>query len=79
MPRPIALFGIIGYFIIPMNSTVAVITGGSSGIGKALAEKCLQKGYKVIIGARRKDVLKQCEAELSAYAGDSGAVSSCVP
>ncbi|MGI5076759.1 SDR family oxidoreductase [Treponema maltophilum] len=61
-----------------IDSTVAVITGGSSGIGKALAKECLQKGYNVVIGARRKDVLKRCEAELSTYAGDSGAVSSCV-
>ena len=53
-----------------IDSTVAVITGGSSGIGKALAEKCLQKGYKVVIGARRKALLKKCEAELAPYAKD---------
>lgn len=34
----IELFFIIGYFITPMDSTVAVITGGSSGIENAIAQ-----------------------------------------
>ncbi|MBC6713915.1 hypothetical protein [Treponema sp. Marseille-Q3903] len=39
----IELFFIVGYFITPMDSTVAVITGGSSGIENAIAQECLKK------------------------------------
>lgn len=35
----------------------ALITGGSSGIGMAIAEAMLSKGAKVVISARRQDVL----------------------
>ena len=35
------------------------ITGASSGIGKALAEKFTKEGWKVAISARRKEVLNQ--------------------
>lgn len=35
----------------------ALITGGSSGIGMAIAEAMLSKGAKVVISARRPDVL----------------------
>ncbi len=35
-----------------------LITGGSSGIGQAIAEATLAKGAKVVITGRRPDVLK---------------------
>ena len=35
------------------------ITGASSGIGKAVAEKFAQKGWKVAISARRKELLDE--------------------
>ena len=33
------------------------ITGASSGIGKAVAEKFAHEGWKVAISARRKEIL----------------------
>ena len=47
-----------------MKNKVVVITGGSSGIGKALAFEFVKKGAHVIIGARREDVLRNTAAEL---------------
>lgn len=44
-----------------MNSTkekVVWITGASSGIGKAMAHKWSQLGYKVVLSARRQELLK---------------------
>ena len=35
------------------------ITGASSGIGKALAEKFALEGWKVAISARRKEILDE--------------------
>jgi short-subunit dehydrogenase len=41
-----------------------LITGGSSGIGKALARSLLIKGAKVVISGRRADVLASAAQEL---------------
>ncbi|MDD4109055.1 MAG: SDR family NAD(P)-dependent oxidoreductase, partial [Prolixibacteraceae bacterium] len=40
-----------------MQKKVVVITGASSGIGKALAEKYAQEGWNLVIGARRLERL----------------------
>ncbi|GAW99439.1 SDR family oxidoreductase [Secundilactobacillus mixtipabuli] len=41
-----------------IKNKVVVITGASSGIGRATAEKLAQSGAKVVIGARRVDRLR---------------------
>lgn len=41
-----------------IKDKVVVITGASSGIGRATAEKLAQSGAKVVIGARRVDRLR---------------------
>ena len=42
-----------------MQDKVVIITGGSSGIGKALARSFGQRGAKVIITGRRPDALEE--------------------
>ena len=42
-----------------MNNKTIWITGASSGIGKALAIKFSQEGWKVAISARRENLLKE--------------------
>ncbi|NQU85241.1 MAG: SDR family oxidoreductase [Mariniphaga sp.] len=47
-----------------MKDKVVVITGASSGIGKALAKEFASKGSKLVLGARRIEKLKEIENEL---------------
>ena len=44
-----------------------IVTGGSKGIGKAIAARLLQDGYTVHICARNEDNLKESAKELSEF------------
>ncbi|HXZ81200.1 MAG TPA: SDR family oxidoreductase [Terriglobales bacterium] len=48
-----------------------LVTGGGTGIGRAMAHRFLELGAVVYICGRRKEVLKQAQAELSAATGGS--------
>ena len=43
------------------NDKVVVITGASSGIGKALAVKYASEGWNVVVAARRIELLNELE------------------
>lgn len=43
-----------------LNNHVALITGGSSGIGLAIARKFVESGCKVIIAGRNENNLQAC-------------------
>jgi NAD(P)-dependent dehydrogenase (short-subunit alcohol dehydrogenase family) len=48
-----------------LTDRVAVITGGSRGIGKAIAMDLAREGCKTVIAARNRDELKQAEQGIS--------------
>jgi NAD(P)-dependent dehydrogenase (short-subunit alcohol dehydrogenase family) len=48
-----------------MLDRAALVTGGSSGIGLAIARALAEDGYGVTVSARRPDKLEQAVAELS--------------
>ena len=54
---------------------VAIITGASSGIGKAVAVTLLQEGYQVALAGRRQELLEQAVKE----AGAAGKQALAVP
>ncbi len=49
---------------------VAVITGGASGIGRALAERCAREGMKVVVGDVEQSALDRAVAEMKEDGAD---------
>ena len=47
-----------------MQKKVVIITGASSGIGRALAEKYASEGWDLVLGARREERLKELQSNL---------------
>jgi len=48
-----------------MHKKVVIITGASSGIGKALAKQYAVEGWNLVLGARREDRLQLLQKELA--------------
>ena len=63
-----------------MTSTqkVAIVTGASSGIGKASALALMKEGYAVVFAGRRKDMLESAAAEGKGTSGKSLVVQTDV-
>jgi short-subunit dehydrogenase len=47
-----------------MQDKVVIITGASSGIGKALAEKYAFEGWNLVVAARRIELLQELKSQL---------------
>ena len=60
-----------------LTGKTALITGGSRGIGQAIAKRYLEAGASVILTARRQGVLEQTKAELDAIAPGRTSIFAC--
>ena len=61
-----------------LRGKVAVITGGASGIGWAVARRAAAEGIKVVIADIEEGALKQAERELTSQGTDAIAVATDV-
>ncbi|GAB5360777.1 hypothetical protein AAMO2058_000656700 [Amorphochlora amoebiformis] len=57
-----------------INGKTALVTGASSGIGRASAVALAKAGAKVVVAARRQDKLKDLVKEIKDFGGDALAV-----
>ena len=53
------------------NEMVVWVTGASSGIGKAMAFEWASLGYKVVLSARRRELLEKIALEITNAGGDA--------
>jgi NADP-dependent 3-hydroxy acid dehydrogenase YdfG len=50
---------------------VAIVTGASSGIGRATAQSLAKKGVRVVLAARRRDRLDELSSEIQSVGGQA--------
>jgi NAD(P)-dependent dehydrogenase (short-subunit alcohol dehydrogenase family) len=61
-----------------MEDKVALITGASSGIGRATAKAFAEKGARVAVAARREEALAELVAEIESEGGTALAIAADV-
>jgi NAD(P)-dependent dehydrogenase (short-subunit alcohol dehydrogenase family) len=58
----------------PLREQVILVTGASSGLGRAIARGAGERGAKVVVTARNEDALDNCVAELERAGSEALAV-----
>jgi 3-oxoacyl-[acyl-carrier protein] reductase len=61
-----------------LDGKVAIVTGSSSGIGKAIALRFGEEGAKVVLAARRLHLCEQTVARIQAKGGEAFAIQTDV-
>ncbi|MCU0270942.1 MAG: SDR family oxidoreductase [Acidimicrobiales bacterium] len=57
--------------LFDMDDRVVIVTGGTRGIGRALAEGYVAAGAKVVVASRKADACAETEAHLRAMGGEA--------
>ena len=71
---------IVAIMEISLEGKVALVTGASRGIGKAIAKSYVEAGAKVMLMSRKEDVLRAASDEISGdtaiFAGNAGDIET---
>ena len=62
--------------LFDMTGRVVIVTGGTRGIGRALAEGYVAAGAKVVVASRKADACKETEEHLRKQGGDALGVAT---
>ena len=62
--------------LFDLAGRVAVITGSSRGIGRAIAERMAEAGAKVVVSSRKAAACEDCAAAINAAHGDGRAIAA---
>ena len=61
--------------LFDLTGKVAIITGSSRGIGRAIAEALAEQGAKVVISSRKQDACEEVAAAINAAHGEGRAIA----
>jgi NAD(P)-dependent dehydrogenase (short-subunit alcohol dehydrogenase family) len=65
--------------LFEVRDRVAIVTGGTRGIGRAIAEGLVCGGAKVVVGSRKPEACRETEAHLRELAAGSGGDAVALP
>jgi NAD(P)-dependent dehydrogenase (short-subunit alcohol dehydrogenase family) len=57
-----------------LDGRVALVTGGSSGLGRAMAQALAAAGARVVVAARRREALDESVAAIQGEGGQAAAL-----